>query len=91
MTIVMKVVLASNGLCRTASTGALTDETHDPSGAVVPDVVLHLLNLETGETQSATSDREGRFSFPLLSPGSYEIQATKTGFNLRSSTGIDIP
>lgn len=70
-------VLFSNLLIhgQTASTGALTGVTLDPSGAVVPGVLVRLVNRVTGAIASASSDKEGRFGFPLLPPGGYEIQA----------------
>ena len=64
--------------------------TFDPSGSVVPGVVLQLTNSPTGESEFATSDGDGRFSFLLLSPGSYDLQASKAGFALLNSAGIKI-
>jgi hypothetical protein len=52
----------------------------DPSEAVIPTVEVRIENLGTKETKSATSDKSGRFSFAFLSPGNYEVQASKIGF-----------
>jgi hypothetical protein len=71
---------------QTPSTGALTGVTLDPTGAVLPAVVLLLTNKDTGSTTSVTSDKEGRFSFLLLSPGRYEVQANRTGFDTLITT-----
>jgi|HubBroStandDraft_6_1064221.scaffolds.fasta_scaffold00321_12 hypothetical protein len=65
---------------QTASTGALTGVALDPSGAVLPDVVVTLVNQKTMETQSATSNKEGLFTFRSLLPGSYELSASKADF-----------
>ena len=67
---------------QTASTGALTGVTLDPSGAVLPGVILHLKNEDGSEAKSATSDKKGRFAFLLLSPGTYELQASKADFQI---------
>jgi hypothetical protein len=72
--------LASPLESQTASTGALTGATLDPSGAVVPAVTLHLAKLDGTEKTSAISDEHGRFGFILLSPGTYELHASKTDF-----------
>jgi Carboxypeptidase regulatory-like domain len=64
---------------QTSSTGALSGFALDPTGALLPDVVVRLANKDTATTRSATSDKEGRFSFLLLPPGEYEIQATRQG------------
>jgi hypothetical protein len=60
---------------QTASTGALAGVVFDPSGYVVPGVILHLDNVASGESRSATSDQDGRFSFLFLPPGAYSLQA----------------
>ena len=38
----------------------------DPSGAVLPGVILHLTKQDGSEDKSATSDNNGRFDFFLL-------------------------
>src|SRR5277367_4928393 len=73
------VLLSSHARAQTPSTGALTGLALDPSGAVLPEVVVRLIHQKTGATDSATSDGEGRFGFLLLPPGAYEVQASKTG------------
>jgi hypothetical protein len=76
----LSLALAGEARGQTASTGALTGLTLDPSGAVLPGVTLHLRNMDGSEAKSATSDNNGRFAFFLLPPGTYEVQATKAEF-----------
>ena len=64
---------------QTSSTGALSGLALDPTGALSPEVVVRLANKDTDTTRSTTSDNEGRFSFLLLPPGQYEIQAIRPG------------
>lgn len=75
---------------QTAATGALRGVTLDPSGAVLSGVTIHLRRDEGGETRSTTSDEAGRFGFPLLSPGSYELQANKSDFSPLSLAGLHV-
>jgi Carboxypeptidase regulatory-like domain len=75
---------------QTASTGALTGVVSDPSGLVLPGIVLHVINAATNESESTTSDEFGRFSFLSLAPGSYEVNASKAGFAAFRSVGINI-
>jgi hypothetical protein len=84
-------LLPSRETCsQTASTGALTGFTVDPSGAVLPGVVLHLTIEDGSEARSATSDNDGRFGFFLLRPGTYELQASKVDFKLVSQQDIHV-
>ena len=82
--------LAGRTFGQTASTGALTGVTLDPSGAVLPGVVVHLTKEGGGEKRSATSDENGRFGFLLLPPGRYELQASTPDFELVSLPEINI-
>jgi Carboxypeptidase regulatory-like domain len=75
---------------QTASTGAVTGVTLDPSGAVLPGVVVHLAREGGGERKSVESDENGRFGFPLLPPGKYELQASKTDFGPLSLPEINV-
>ena len=73
---------------QTASTGALTGVTLDPSGSVLPSVILHLTREDGSEEKSDTSDNSGRFSFLLLRPGIYKLEASKADFESVSQPGI---
>ena len=68
-------------LCgQTVSTGALTGVALDASDAFIPRVILHLTSQDGREAKFTTSDDVGRFAFPLLPPGTYELQAEKADF-----------
>ena len=42
--------------------------------------MVQLVNSADGRSESTPSDENGRFSFALLPPGSYEVKASKVGF-----------
>lgn len=65
---------------QTASTGAVTGVTSDPSGAILPAVSIRLSAHDSSSTKSVISDANGAFVFPSLSPGTYDLQASKTDF-----------
>ena len=91
LVILIATILLSGPACgQTVSTGALIGITLDPSGAVLPGVSIQLSNAETKETEFTTSDKEGRFSFTLLSPGTYELRASKTNFDALHLTNINV-
>jgi len=66
--------------CQTGSTGAVAGTTLDPSNAVLPGALIQLSNQDRTEVKSTLSDENGQFAFPSLSPGSYELEASRTGF-----------
>jgi Carboxypeptidase regulatory-like domain/TonB dependent receptor len=65
---------------QTATTGSLIGFVVDPSDSAVPGVILHLVEQASGESHSAVSDKDGRFSFSFLRPGSYQLQISKSQF-----------
>jgi hypothetical protein len=52
----------------------------DPSGGVVADAELALTNHATGFESKATSNERGEYTFRNLTPGTYDLKVTKTGF-----------
>ncbi len=65
---------------QTASTGALTGTIKDPSGAVVPNVVVTTTNIATGQSRTTTSDSSGVYKVVLLPPGNYRVRFEAQGF-----------
>ena len=52
----------------------------DPTGAVVQDALVIARQTETNLSNSAKTDREGRFRFPYLRVGQYDITVHARGF-----------
>ena len=71
----------------TTSLGGLVT---DPSGAVVPGASLKLTSPSTGTTRSGKSDRSGKYEFPQLAPGRYELTVTAAGFATVHETPFDL-
>ena len=61
-------------------TGEIRGVVLDPTGAVVAQAKVTLKSVETGMTREQTADPEGRFIFPLLQIGTYELRAEAPGF-----------
>jgi Carboxypeptidase regulatory-like domain/TonB dependent receptor len=83
-------ILGTYSYAQSASTGGLTGVTYDPSGALVRAAAISLINQDTGEKASATSDEEGRFSFLLITPGRYQLCGTKAEFAQACIAGINV-
>lgn len=62
------------------SRGTITGTVADPTGAVVPAATVTVQNIETNVTATVTTNEEGAYTFPLLSPGRYKLTATATDF-----------
>jgi Carboxypeptidase regulatory-like domain/TonB dependent receptor len=77
----LTIVSAVRLQAQSATTGALTGVTLDPTGAAVPGVKIQLTRRAISSALSATSDEQGRFAFLLLAPGSYHLQAVKAAFD----------
>lgn len=88
--IAISVGFADQLCAQTASTGAVAGETLDPSGAVLPGVMVRLVGEGSRETQAAASDEGGRFGFLLVPPGAYELHAEKANFEPLTLTGIHV-
>src|SRR5260370_26928722 len=61
--------------------GTIQGTTTDPSSAAIANVQISILNVETGMERIVTSNSQGFYSAPNLSPGPYRIKASATGFS----------
>lgn len=62
----------------------------DSTGAAVPGVAVRAINAATGEAHSSSTDETGNYILPLLKPGSYRLEAEKSGFKRYQQTGITL-
>ncbi|MCA1555231.1 MAG: carboxypeptidase regulatory-like domain-containing protein, partial [Acidobacteria bacterium] len=60
--------------------GTITGEIKDARGAALVGVEVTARHLETGFTRTAMSENEGRFVFPGMPVGTYEIRSAQAGF-----------
>src|SRR5690349_11749269 len=60
--------------------GSITGVVTDPSNAAVPDAQIVALNINTGTSQTATTDSTGLFRINDLSPGTYKITISAKNF-----------
>lgn len=62
----------------------------DSSGAVLPDVHLKIVNLNTNLATKMDSDSDGSFTFINLLPGTYSLSVSKLGFKNFELSGITL-
>jgi hypothetical protein len=60
--------------------GTIQGTATDPSGAAIANVQISISNLATGVERTATTNAQGFYSAPNLTPGPYRVRATATGF-----------
>src|SRR5260370_27968558 len=82
-TLLRTSVLALCGLPmygQTANTGAIAGSVSDPSGAPVAGAAVVIDSEATGEERDLTTNAEGNFSVPFLTPGNYYPTIRAPGF-----------
>ncbi len=60
--------------------GTISGSVTDPSGAAVPGASVSILNRAKGESRTATSNDNGFYSVPNLTPGNYDVMVSLAGF-----------
>src|SRR5258708_24789882 len=72
----------SSARAQTASSGSVTGQVSDPHGSSIPGADVLLTDIATSSQQSATTNDSGRYTFPVINPGLYDITVTKSGFKV---------
>src|SRR5262245_6590357 len=60
--------------------GAVEGRITDDQGAAVPGVTVTVTNVETNIPSTGTSNADGNYSVPFLTPGIYKVTVELTGF-----------
>lgn len=76
------MVVAGAGLCFAQSTnsGDVRGTVTDPSGAVIPDVSVTVLNVQTGVSKQFVTNQDGLFDTSSIVTGSYTLTFERQGF-----------
>jgi hypothetical protein len=70
----------------TVNQATISGRVIDSQGAAVPAALVTARQTETNVTVEAVSDREGRFRFPYLKIGPYELRVRLDGFKVNTRT-----
>jgi hypothetical protein len=71
-------------------TGQISGSVVDSNGGAVPNAKIEVINEETGQIRTVTTDESGNFVALQLLPGSYSISITTTGFRKYEQKGISL-
>jgi hypothetical protein len=85
--LVASSLLASSALAQ-ITTGTIAGSVKDGQGGVVPGALVSLVNAERGSTTDATTNAQGDFVFPNLTPGTYTLRVALEGFKTVERPGI---
>lgn len=58
----------------------LEGQVFDPSGRIIPEAAVVIVDLEMGMSRHLATDLKGRYQAPGLLPGSYRIEVSRPGF-----------
>jgi outer membrane receptor protein involved in Fe transport len=61
--------------------GTISGTVHDASGAVIAGATVTVKNSATGAERKAETGATGQYDIPGLSPGTYEVNVSSTGFS----------
>jgi outer membrane receptor protein involved in Fe transport len=91
-TMAVLLLLAISSLFTAAQTsrGILTGTIKDPSGAVIPNAKITLINTGTNVTRTATSNGAGLYRFDAVDLGLYTILVEATNYGSASSKNVSI-
>ncbi len=73
-----------------STTASISGQVVDEQQKVIPNATVKTRNVETNATRTVTSDAEGRFRFPLLPVGAYELTFEASGFAKLVRSGITL-
>jgi hypothetical protein len=94
VSIAMLVLIVSyagvNHLNAHGATASIQGTVTDASGGAVPEATVQVRNIGTGAGQTTATDSSGRFTVSDLAVGSYEVEATKSGFSTVVHRGITL-
>jgi len=70
--------------------GSVTGVVSDPTGAVIPNADVTLVDAEKGFTFTTKTDSKGRYLFRSVPPGTYNLSVKAAGFKDQTQSAIKI-
>jgi hypothetical protein len=86
----MSAAVASVIFAQTAGTGVIVGAVTDPSGATVFGATVTLTDTATNAVRTTTTNESGKYDFPNLPPGKYNLTIVKAGFRQAKFTNQDV-
>ncbi|MGC1462112.1 MAG: TonB-dependent receptor [Terracidiphilus sp.] len=77
-------------LGQSGTSSAISGTVLDASGAALPDAAITATEVDTRAARSEQTDRDGRFLFSQVNPGTYTVSVRATGFAEQTSQPIAV-
>jgi Carboxypeptidase regulatory-like domain/TonB dependent receptor len=93
MALLALLILSLSAICMAqsqATTGQIVGTVKNPNGEVIPGATVTVTNMETGQSQTLTTNDEGGFRAVSLQPGNYTVDVTAQGFGKSTQTGYKV-
>jgi outer membrane receptor protein involved in Fe transport len=71
-------------------TATLSGVVRNEQGEVIKEATVAVKNTDTGRSRQVTTDKDGRYTFAFLEPGSYELQVQAAGFKLLMQSNLTL-
>ena len=87
--VIALLILASGGAVWSQTVqGVITGTITDPTAAVVPNATVTITNVDTNISQTTTTGSDGSYRFPLVPPGTYNLDVKAANFAEVRAAGI---
>jgi hypothetical protein len=88
--VVAGLVLPLRVKAQTAASATVVGTVTDQSNAAIPGATVKLVDVATGVSTTATSNASGQYTFPTVTPGTYRVEVTKSGFKNATVQGFAV-
>jgi len=86
------ILICAAGFAQTANdtTGSINGRITDTTGGALPGVTVTVTNSDTGLTRNGVTENDGTYSFNLLPPGKYRVDAELAGLGKASVPNVSV-
>jgi len=83
-------LLVATPVAAQTTSASIFGQVNDSQGGVLPGVAVTLTSRTQGSTVTVTTDREGRFVFPIVRPDLYSLKVAMQGFKTLERTNVQV-
>ncbi|MCM3872759.1 MAG: Plug and carboxypeptidase regulatory-like domain-containing protein [Pyrinomonadaceae bacterium] len=88
--VLLGVGLLSGVSAQTSTTGNISGNVRDPSGAAVPKAEVEITEVGTGASRTVTADDDGHYSAQSLATGRYTVSTAPQGFKKTVAADVEL-